>query len=68
MHLTHINLGMPKGGEAIARAFYSGHLGLREIPKPQPLRVRGGVPFDAGLSAETSSRNPRQIARDGAYR
>jgi len=39
---------MPKGGEAVARGFYGGHLGLREIPKPEPLRVRGGVWFDAG--------------------
>ena len=39
---------MPKGGENIARSFYAGLLGLREIPKPAPLRVRGGVWFDAG--------------------
>jgi len=39
---------MPKGSEEVARSFYSGHLGLREIPKPEPLRARGGVWFDAG--------------------
>ena len=39
---------MPKGSEDIARSFYSGHLGLREIPKPESLRGRGGVWFDAG--------------------
>ncbi len=39
---------MPKGSEAIARSFYGGLLGLPEIPKPEPLRVRGGVWFDAG--------------------
>ena len=39
---------MPKGNEDVARAFYTGQLGLREIPKPEPLRVRGGVWFDAG--------------------
>ena len=48
MHLSHINISMPKGNEAIARSFYAGLLGLREIPKPEPLRVRGGVWFDAG--------------------
>jgi hypothetical protein len=48
MHLSHINISMPKGSENIARAFYGGQLGLREIPKPEPLRVRGGVWFDAG--------------------
>lgn len=48
MRLSHINVTMPKGSEDIARSFYSGCLGLREIPKPEPLRVRGGVWFDAG--------------------
>ena len=48
MHLSHINVTMPKGSEDIARAFYTGLLGLREIPKPEPLRARGGVWFDAG--------------------
>jgi muramoyltetrapeptide carboxypeptidase len=48
MHLSHINITMPKGNEDIARSFYAGLLGLREIPKPEALRVRGGVWFDAG--------------------
>jgi catechol 2,3-dioxygenase-like lactoylglutathione lyase family enzyme len=48
MHLSHINVTMPRGGEEKARSFYSGLLGLPEIPKPEPLRVRGGVWFDAG--------------------
>jgi catechol 2,3-dioxygenase-like lactoylglutathione lyase family enzyme len=39
---------MPRGGEEAARAFYGALLGLKEIPKPEPLRVRGGVWFDAG--------------------
>ena len=41
---------MPKGCEDAARAFYTGILGLPEIPKPEPLRVRGGVWFNAGGS------------------
>jgi catechol 2,3-dioxygenase-like lactoylglutathione lyase family enzyme len=48
MRLTHVNVTIPKGGEGAARAFYVGLLGLREIPKPEPLRQRGGVWFDAG--------------------
>jgi catechol 2,3-dioxygenase-like lactoylglutathione lyase family enzyme len=48
MHLSHINISMPKGCENTARSFYAGLLGLQEIPKPEPLRVRGGVWFDAG--------------------
>ena len=39
---------MPEGSEDIARLFYGELLGLQEIPKPEPLRVRGGVWFDAG--------------------
>src|SRR3954447_16443333 len=48
MRLSHVNITMPKGGEDVARSFYGGLLGLPEIPKPEPLRVRGGVWFDAG--------------------
>jgi len=48
LRLTHINVTMPKGCEDKARVFYAGLLGLREIPKPEPIRIRGGVWFDAG--------------------
>lgn len=48
VRLSHVNLPMPAGGEEKARAFYSGLLGLPEIPKPEPLRARGGAWFDAG--------------------
>jgi catechol 2,3-dioxygenase-like lactoylglutathione lyase family enzyme len=48
MYLSHINVTMPKGGEATARSFYSGHLGLREMPKPKSAHVRDGLWFDAG--------------------
>lgn len=39
---------MPKGGEDLARSFYGDLLGLKEIPKPESIRHRGGVWFDAG--------------------
>jgi len=63
MRLSHINVTMPKGAGDAARAFYGGLLGLREIPKPEPLRVRGGVWFDAGgldihVSVEESRGGP----------
>ena len=63
MYLSHINVTMPKGSEDVARDFYGGYLGLREIPKPEPLQVRGGVWFDAGgleihLSVEESRLGP----------
>src|SRR3954454_4703667 len=48
MQLSHINITMPKGCEDVARSFYGGLLGLREVPKPEALRARGGVWFDAG--------------------
>jgi len=48
MRLSHINITMPKGGEETARSFYAGLLGLREIPKPNSIRNRGGVWFEAG--------------------
>lgn len=55
MNLSHVNVSMPQGGEGRAREFYTGLLGLREIPKPEPLRVRGGVWFDAdGLDIHLS--------------
>ena len=48
MYLSHVTVTMPEGGEAAARLFYTGQLGLRELPKPEALRVRGGVWFEAG--------------------
>jgi catechol 2,3-dioxygenase-like lactoylglutathione lyase family enzyme len=48
MQLSHVNVTMPRGSEDIARSFYRGYLGLREIPKPEPIRARGGVWFDVG--------------------
>ena len=43
--LDHIQLAMPAGGEAEARRFYAGLLGLTEIAKPAPLAARGGCWF-----------------------
>lgn len=48
MRLSHINITMPKGSEGIARTFYGGLLELKEIPKPESIRHRGGVWFVAG--------------------
>ena len=59
MGLSHINISMPRGGEEIARSFYSGQLGLREVPKPESVRNRGGVWFDAdGLDVHISVEEP----------
>lgn len=46
--LDHVQLASPEGCEAEARAFFGESLGWTEIPKPEPLRHRGGVWFQCG--------------------
>ena len=46
--LDHVQLAMPRGGEAVAEAFYAGLLGLTRIPKPEPQASRGGCWFASG--------------------
>ena len=46
--LDHVQLAMPAGEEPRAREFYSGVLGLTEIPKPANLAKRGGAWFEGG--------------------
>ena len=46
--LDHIQLAMPAGREAEARAFYEGLLGIPEMTKPPPLAARGGAWFERG--------------------
>lgn len=43
--IHHVQLATPPGRENDLRAFYSGRLGLVEIPKPAELAARGGVWF-----------------------
>ncbi len=45
--IEHVQLAMPAGQEDRARAFYSGLLGLTEVPKPPNLAKRGGAWFEA---------------------
>lgn len=44
--LHHIQIAMPKGGEARARALYAGVLGFEEVSKPPALVGRGGAWFE----------------------
>jgi catechol 2,3-dioxygenase-like lactoylglutathione lyase family enzyme len=44
----HVQLAMPPGGEARARAFYGDVLGMTEVKKPADLAARGGVWFTSG--------------------
>ena len=46
--VDHVQVAAPPGCEEEARAFYGGLLGLAELPKPEPLRARGGCWFRAG--------------------
>ncbi|MHB8669056.1 MAG: VOC family protein [Acidimicrobiales bacterium] len=45
--IDHVQLAMPPGGEAAARAFYTDLLGLPERPKPPNLARRGGCWFES---------------------
>lgn len=47
--IEHVLLGMPPGAEDRARAFYSGVLGMPEVPKPGA-SDRRGVWFTAGAA------------------
>ena len=46
--IEHVQLAMPAGGEARAREFYHGALGIPEIAKPAHLAKRGGCWFESG--------------------
>jgi catechol 2,3-dioxygenase-like lactoylglutathione lyase family enzyme len=46
--IEHVQLAMPPGREAEARAFYAGLLGIPEVPKPPELARRGGAWFEMG--------------------
>lgn len=46
--IDHVQLAMPAGQEDQARAFFSGVLGMTELPKPAQLAKRGGCWFASG--------------------
>jgi len=48
--LDHVQVAIPPGADAAARAFYGGVLGLAEIPKPAPLNASGGMWFLTGAT------------------
>ena len=45
--IDHVQVAMPAGEEAKARAFYEALLGLPEQPKPPELAKRGGCWFES---------------------
>ena len=50
LSIDHIQIAMPPGQEAKARAFYVNVLGFTEIPKPPGLAKRGGAWFESGTT------------------
>jgi catechol 2,3-dioxygenase-like lactoylglutathione lyase family enzyme len=46
--VRHAQIMVPRDAEAAAREFYCDVLGLKEIPKPEPLRARGGFWLELG--------------------
>jgi catechol 2,3-dioxygenase-like lactoylglutathione lyase family enzyme len=46
--VDHVQLAMPRGEEARARAFYMDVLGMIELSKPPNLAARGGYWFASG--------------------
>jgi catechol 2,3-dioxygenase-like lactoylglutathione lyase family enzyme len=58
--IHHVQLAMPAGGEAAARSFYAGVLGLVEVDKPEHLRARGGCWFevDQGIQLHLGVETP----------
>ncbi len=49
VRIDHVQLAIPPGGEALARAFYGDVLGFHEVPKPEAMRARGGMWFAEGI-------------------
>ena len=52
MHLHHVQLSCPPGGEGAGRRFYVDGLGFEEVPKPGELAARGGAWFRHAGGAE----------------
>jgi catechol 2,3-dioxygenase-like lactoylglutathione lyase family enzyme len=46
--IDHVQLAAPPGSEVEARHFFGELLGLKELPKPPALAVRGGLWFQCG--------------------
>lgn len=66
--IHHVQLCIPVGPEDVARKFYTGVLGFKEIEKPEALRMNGSLWYDLGgaelhigverMDQERSKRHP----------
>ncbi len=64
LSLHHVQIAMPTGGEARARAFYTDVLELTEVAKPDALRGRGGLWYEqANLRLHLGVEAPFHAAR-----
>lgn len=43
IEINHVQISVPGSAEEASKRFYGAILGLEEIPKPAPLRSRGGA-------------------------
>jgi catechol 2,3-dioxygenase-like lactoylglutathione lyase family enzyme len=66
--IDHVQLTVPKAMEAECLVFYREVLRLKEIPKPEELRARGGawfevgsIQFHIGVDAEPSPKSKRHV-------
>lgn len=57
--LHHVQISCPAGSEEALRGFYSGILGMVEVPKPPVLAARGGVWFRAGAHPPHGGSEPQ---------
>lgn len=48
IELNHVNVTVPKMMEEAAKEFYGSVLGLKEVPKPEESRGRGGAWYQLG--------------------
>jgi catechol 2,3-dioxygenase-like lactoylglutathione lyase family enzyme len=66
--LHHVQITVPSDLESEARAFYCGVLGLREIPKPDILKSRGGFWLElAGQEIHVSLEDDVERSRTKAH-
>ena len=48
LSLDHVQLAYPPDGDDLARRFYGELMGFVEVDKPEAMRARGGMWFQAG--------------------
>lgn len=66
--IHHVQIGVRPEDEAACRRFYGGILGMKEAPKPVPLRKNGGAYFYlAGIELHLSLEETPENAASGQH-